>query len=84
MYILCGSEGCDSRAVKWAPDIVSKSVKWCEMEIRYSAIRQSVSRVRDRAKVRDRVKRNGETRQSLSSGENFLVFQSRYKSLKYK
>ena len=39
MYILCGSEGCDLRAVKWSPDVVSRSVKWCEMEVWYGAIR---------------------------------------------
>ena len=62
MYILCGSEGCDSRAVKWSPDVVSRIVKWCEMEGRYGAIRQSVSGVQDRVKVRDGVKQNDETR----------------------
>ena len=39
MYILCGSEGCDSGAVKWSPDVVSGSAKWCEMEVCYGAIR---------------------------------------------
>ena len=53
MYVLCGSEGCDSRAVKWSPDIVSRSVKCCEMKVRYGVIRRSVSRVRNRAKVQD-------------------------------
>ena len=51
MYILCGSEGCDSRVVKWSPDIVSRSAKWCEMEVQYGVIRRSVSGVRDRAMV---------------------------------
>ena len=51
MYILCGSEGCDSGAVKWSPDIVSRSVKWCEMKVRDGAIRRRVLEVRDRAKV---------------------------------
>ena len=51
MYILCGSEGCDLGAVKWSPDIVSRSVKWCEMEVQYSAIKRSVLGVRDRAEV---------------------------------
>ena len=27
MYILCGSEGCDLGAVKWSPDVVSRSAK---------------------------------------------------------
>ena len=45
MYVLCGSEGCNSRAVKWSPDVVSRSAKWCEMEVQYGGIRQSVSRV---------------------------------------
>ena len=27
MYILCGSEGCNSGAVKWSPDVVS-SARW--------------------------------------------------------
>ena len=65
MYILCGSEGCDSGAVKWSPDIVSRSAKWYEMEVRYSAIRRRVSEVQDRVKVqrcKDRAKRNDETR----------------------
>ena len=52
MYILCGSEGCDSGAVKWSPDVVSRNVKWCETEVRDSVIRQRVSEVQDRAKVR--------------------------------
>ena len=60
MYVLCGSEGCNSRAVKWSPDVVSMSAKWCEMKVQYSVIRQSVSRVRDRVKVRDGVKQNDE------------------------
>ena len=34
-----GSEGCNSRAVKWSPDVVSRSAKWCEMEVWYGAIR---------------------------------------------
>ena len=51
MYILCGSEGCDLGAVKWSPDIVLRSAKWCEMEVWCGAIRQTVSEVRDRAKV---------------------------------
>ena len=42
---------CSSEAVKWSPDIISRSAKWCKVEIRYSAIRQRVSGVRDRAKV---------------------------------
>ena len=52
MYILCGSEGCDSGAVKWSPDVVSRSAKWCKMEVWDSVIRQRVLEVRDRAKVR--------------------------------
>ena len=51
MYILCGSEGCDLGAVKWSPDIVSRSAKWCKMKVRDSVIRQRVSEVRDKAKV---------------------------------
>ena len=47
----CGSEGCDLGAVKWSPDAVSRSVKWCETEVRYGAIRRRVSGVWDRAKV---------------------------------
>ena len=39
MYILCGSEGCDSRAVKWSPEVVSRSVKWCKTGVRYGVIR---------------------------------------------
>ena len=65
MYILCGSEGCDLGAVKWSPDVVSRSAKWCEMEVQYGAIKRSVLGVQDRAKVQrceDRVKRNNETR----------------------
>ena len=57
MYVLCGSEGCDSRAVKWSPDIVSRIVKWCETEGRYGAIRRSVLRVQDRAKRNDETRR---------------------------
>ena len=64
MYILCGSEGCDLRGVKWSPDVVSRSAKWCKMEVQYSAIRQSVSRVRDRAKVRDGAEQSDATRQT--------------------
>ena len=52
MYILCGSERCDSGAVKWSPDVVSRSAKLGEMEVRYGAIKQRVSGVQDRAKVR--------------------------------
>ena len=63
MYILCSSEGCDSRAVKWSPNIVSRSAKWCEMEVRYSVIRRSVLGVQDRVKVRDGVEQNDEMRQ---------------------
>ena len=62
VYILCGSEGCDLRAVKWSPDVVLRSAKWCGMEVQYGVIRQSVSRVRDRVKVRDGAKQNNETR----------------------
>ena len=67
MYILCGSEGCNSGAVKWSPDIVSRSAKWCETEVQYGAIRRGVSGVRDRAKVRkceDGAKQNDGTRQT--------------------
>ena len=52
MYILCSSEGCDLGAVKWSPDVVSRSAKWCEMEVWYGAIKRRVSGVRGRAKVR--------------------------------
>ena len=45
MYILCGSEGCNWRAVKWSPDVVSRSAKLCEMEVRYGVIKRSVSGV---------------------------------------
>ena len=62
MYNLCGSEGCDSRAVKWSPDVVSRGAKWCEMEVQYGAMKRSVSGVQDGAKVRDGVKQNNETR----------------------
>ena len=65
MYILCGSEGCELEAVKRSPDVVSRSAKWCEMEVQYGVIKQRVSEVRDRVKVqrcKDRVKRNDETR----------------------
>ena len=51
MYILCGSEGCNLGAVKWSPDVVSRSAKWCEMEVRCGAIRRRVSEVQDRVKV---------------------------------
>ena len=51
MYILCGSEGCNSGAVKWSPDVVLGSAKWCEMEVHYGAIRQRVLGVQSRAKV---------------------------------
>ena len=51
MYILCGSEGCNFGAVKWSPDVVSRSAKWCKTEVRDGAIRQRVSEVRDRVKV---------------------------------
>ena len=42
---VCGSEGCNSGALKWSPDIVSRSAKWCEMEVRDGAIRRRVSEV---------------------------------------
>ena len=90
MYILCGSEGCNLGAVKWSPDVVSRSAKLGEMEVWYGAIKKWVSGVQDRVEVQrceDGAERNDETRQtyvSLSSGENFLLFWSRYKSLKYK
>ena len=64
VYILCGSEGCNSRAVKWSPDVVSRSAKWCETKVRYSAIRWSVSRVRNRAKVQDGARQNDKMRQT--------------------
>ena len=51
MYILCGSEGCDSGAVKWSPDIVSRSAKWCETEVQDGVIWRRVLEVRDRSKV---------------------------------
>ena len=38
--------------MKWSPDVVSRSVKWCEMKVRDGAIWRRVSEVRDRAKVR--------------------------------
>ena len=38
--------------MKWSPDIVSRSAKWCETEVQDGAIRQRVLEVRDRAKVR--------------------------------
>ena len=41
----CGSEGCNSRAVKWSPDVVSRSAKWCETEIGDGAIQRRVSEV---------------------------------------
>ena len=56
MYVLCGSKGCNSRAVKWSPDVVSRSAKWCETKVWDSAIVQS------RAKVQDGERRNDETR----------------------
>ena len=65
MYILCGSEGCNSGAVKWSPDIVSRSAKWCETEVQDGAIRQRVLEVQDRVKVQrceDGAERNDETR----------------------
>ena len=65
MYILCGSEGCDSGAVKWSPDVVSRSAKWCETEVHYSATRRRVSGVQSRVKVQryeDGAKRNDEMR----------------------
>ena len=53
MYILCGSEGCNSEAVKWSPDVVSRSAKWCETEVQYGVIKQRVLEVQDKgAKVR--------------------------------
>ena len=53
MYILCGSEGCNLEAVKWSPDVVSRSAKWCETEVQYGVIKQRVSEVQDKgAKVR--------------------------------
>ena len=67
MYILCGSEGCDSGAVKWSPDIVSRSAKWCKTKVQDGAIRQRVSEVRDRAKVqrcKDGAERNDETKRT--------------------
>ena len=67
MYILCGSEGFDLGAVKWSPDIVSRSAKWCKMEVQCGVIRRTVSEVQDRVKVQrceDRVKQNDETRQT--------------------
>ena len=38
--------------MKWSPDVVSRSVKWCEMEVWDGAIRRRVSEVQDRVKVR--------------------------------
>ena len=38
--------------MKWSPDVVSRSAKWCETEVQEGAIRRRVSEVRDRAKVR--------------------------------
>ena len=67
MQTLCGAEGCDSGAVKWFPDVVSRGAKWCETEVRYGAIRRRVSGVQSRAKVRrceDGVKRNDEMRRT--------------------
>ena len=51
MYVLCGSKGCDLRAVKWSPDVVSRSAKWCEMKVWDSGIVQSMSEVQSRVKV---------------------------------
>ena len=51
MYILCGSEGCDSGAVKWSPDVISRSAKWCKTAVWYGAIKQRVSGVQDRVEV---------------------------------
>ena len=56
------------------------------MEVCYGVIRQRVLGVQDRAKVqrcKGRAERNDETKSEFW-GKNFLVFQSRYKSLKYK
>ena len=38
--------------MKWSPDVVSRSAKWCKMEVQDGAIRQRVLEVRDRARVR--------------------------------
>ena len=38
--------------MKWSPDVVSRSAKWHETEVRDGAIRQRVSEVGDSAKVR--------------------------------
>ena len=67
MQTLCGAEGCDSGAVKWSPDVVSRGAKWCETEVCYGAIRRRVLGVRSREKVQrceDGAKRNNETRQT--------------------
>ena len=45
MYILCGSERYDSGAVKWSPDVVSRSAKKCEMEVWNGVIMQRVLEV---------------------------------------
>ena len=67
MYILCGSGGCDLGAVKWSPDVVSRSAKWCETKVWDGAIRRRVLEVQDRAKVRrceGGAERNDETKQT--------------------
>ena len=51
MYILCGSEGCDSGAVKWSPEIVSRSAKWCKTEVQDGGMKRRVLEVRDRVKT---------------------------------
>ena len=45
MYVLCGSKGCDSRAVKRSPDVVSRSAKWCKTKVWDSVIVRSILEV---------------------------------------
>ena len=62
--------------MKWSPDVVSRSAKWCEMEVWDGAIRQRVLEVRDRAKVQrwSGVKQWDKTNLSLSSGGKTSFF----------
>ena len=41
------------RVVKWSPDIVSRTAKWCKMKVQDSVIVQSMLEVQSRAKVQD-------------------------------
>ena len=39
--------------MKWSPDVVSRTVKWCKTKVQDSVIVQSMLEVQSRAKVQD-------------------------------